>query len=219
MELVNGACRKQRSRAPLSQTHVAKGPLTGRCCVRPAYDLGSEFVSFKEISPGERNRQTPGKSRGRRYAKISLVGGVVWLAMEGGVCRASIAQHRVSSRTGGVEGGGGISGGRGGVYRGERGAWGLVKLEARGPSPRPGLGPALEAMAPCGKGIQQMTLLVLPTAHCPDGPVRGNKSDPARSIIPAWEFPEEPDESRLETVPQHLSSRPPGCRVPEPSRP
>lgn len=211
MELVNGACRKQRSRAPLSQTHVAKGPLTGRYCVRPAYDLGSEFVSFKEISPGERNRQTPGKSRGRRYAKISLVGGVVWLAMEGGVCRASVAQHRVSSRTGGVEGGG-ISGKKGG-------AWGLVKLEARGSSYRPGLGPALEAMAPGGKGIQQMTLLVLPTAHCPDGPVRGNKSDPARSIIPAWEFPEEPDESRLETVPQHLSSRPPGCRVPEPSRP
>lgn len=115
MELVNGACRKQRSRAPLSQTHVAKGPLTGRYCVRPAYDLGSEFVSFKEISPGERNRQTPGKSRGRRYAKISLVGGVVWLAMEGGVCRASVAQHRVSSRTGGVEGGG-ISGKKGGAW-------------------------------------------------------------------------------------------------------
>lgn len=122
MELVNGACRRQRSRAPLSQTHVAKGPLTGRYCVRPAYDLGSEFVSFKEISPGERNRQTPGKSRGRRYAKISLVGGVVWLAMEGGVCRASIAQHRVSSRTGGVEGG----------YIGKKGG-GMGVGEAGGP--------------------------------------------------------------------------------------
>lgn len=74
---------------------------------------------------------------------------------------------------------------KGGISGKKGGAWGLVKLEARGSSYRPGLGPALEAMAPGGKGIQQMTLLVLPTAHCPDGPVRGNKSDPARIHHPS----------------------------------
>lgn len=145
--------------------------MTGRSCVLPAYDLGSGFVSFKGeggISP-----------RGHVKVASAVCQNISrrWWARKGGVCRASIAHtpNVVQNRRGGKGG-----------YIGKRGGGGMGAGEAGGPGViiSPGIRSRLGGNGSgcqVGRGIQRMTLLVLPTAQAPDGPVRGNESDPARS--------------------------------------
>lgn len=127
---------------------------------------------------------------------------------EEGWCMSRVHRSHIECRpeTGGV-GRGGISGkGGGGMGVGEAGRPGVIIS----PGIRSRLGGNGSACQ-VGRGIQRMTLLVLPTAQAPDGPVRGNESDPARSQRGSLRrSPRSPDATQRSTSVPVFSPQMPG---------